>query len=684
MLNNTATRAAQHLRWSLHEGLPAKLLLAGLLLVAGSVPASGASWYRHANCSTACSDADHTCVDTASCVTAWAGCPAGTVQMSNYTAVDHDDCHTTGCSPGGCEEGWTETAKEACFDINSCRAHAGLCFKEVCCRVRTQLRCCPELPCTVEYADCDVPQQRFLNDSSRSELSRTRVAHTGSATFPFYSLQAVPAGASCDASRMWGRCTCDDGTNVPGCDPFNSSSWFEAGAGQDGGDAAVPLLPANLSLICVVLPPTGSPDPPPPAPLAPSDDAPPSPAPPSPAPPDVPPGGGRAAGSDSDDGSAGGSRRGGGGSGVGRHGGGLVALIVLGCVVLGAGTVALVLWCAGMVPDLHNLRIRNLTNYEPVFTGQSYTPGLGQQPPGGPGDIPWSRFCAALGEAYRHLRYGRRYRAEREAAAAAEERYRMLRYAPGSPLNVAGGPMLPPGAVAASSGGVGAIDGGGGGSAYVSLGLGEPPGPAGSPYSGGGGYGGGGVRAWSPIRPLPSPLGGGGLGGRHHDPEVFTLEDLGASYTGASGRAGGYGAGAGGGFGGSRVARLIAGMGAGTGGPGGGAGPALPVSSGAAAAGLELELGQVAAAGAATGRARVNQFTAGAGRGGVGAGTGAGGAEVIHTRTLPLGDEDDDEDGAYDDDSEDDEGLDAPLRLLPTPQTTGRDARPRPRHGAPL
>ncbi|EFJ53004.1 hypothetical protein VOLCADRAFT_115599 [Volvox carteri f. nagariensis] len=110
----------------------------------------------------------------------------------------------------------------------------------------------------------------------------------------------------------------------------------------------------------------------------------------------------------------------------------LVALIVIGCLLLAGCTTGIVLWCCGLLPDLHNLRIRNLTSYEPIFTGQPYTPNMGSHrrshamPPASTDDIPWNRFCAAVMEASRRLLYGRRYIEESASAAAAAERYRTL------------------------------------------------------------------------------------------------------------------------------------------------------------------------------------------------------------------------------------------------------------------
>eukprot|EP00198_Chlamydomonas_reinhardtii_P009649 XP_001698986.1 predicted protein [Chlamydomonas reinhardtii] len=297
----------------------AAIFLFAALLVAGPKRAAGASWFRHPNCTSPCSEADHTCTDANinSCRYAWGSCPNGTVQTALGSAVDMADClPPTDCTPGGCEEGWAEVAKTACIDVKKCLAHAGFCYSETCCRVKPQATCCPQLDCTVRYEDCDVAQQRVLNDTSRSDVGRTRIAHTGSAAFPFYS--APHAGRK------------DNGEQ-------------HAGGGSTAGHQA------------------------------------------------------------------------------------RVAVVVVACVLAAGGCVLGVSWCCGLLPDVRSLlRLRGAT-YEPMFTGQSYTPGLTSPPSAtAPADIPWNRFLAALQDLYGRVRYGRRYRLEGESAAAAAERYRRL------------------------------------------------------------------------------------------------------------------------------------------------------------------------------------------------------------------------------------------------------------------
>ncbi len=77
-------------------------------------------------------------------------------------------------------------------------------------------------------ADCDISQQAYLNDSSRSAITTTRIAHTGFTTFPFYAVTHVAEGLSCDSVRLWGRCKCDDGINIPGCDVSGPTASLES------------------------------------------------------------------------------------------------------------------------------------------------------------------------------------------------------------------------------------------------------------------------------------------------------------------------------------------------------------------------------------------------------------------------------------------------------------------------
>ncbi|KAG2491082.1 hypothetical protein HYH03_010527 [Edaphochlamys debaryana] len=461
----------------------ARALVALVVALALAQPASGASYYRDERCTGPCRPDDHLCVAGGNCTEAWDACPPGTLLTSNHTAVDELDCHQTGCTPGGCDAGWSETSKEVCFDASTCLKHAGVCFRETCCRIRPQMTCCELLPCKAEYDDCEVPTQRSLNDSSRSDISRTRIAHTGSAAFPFYSARHATPERSCEAARLWGHCTCSDGASLPGCNAFNSSTWAE---GEDAATAG--RLPAGLFLTCAPLPGT----PPPFATEAsPGSEANPSSSEeagqgPSPADP-----------SGSSNTTTHGGGQGGKRQGTSHHNGGVVAGIVIACIAAGAACVAAVSWCCGAVPDWRALRIRGMS-YEPVFTGQSYTPGLGA-PGQAPDDIPWARFCAAVGRLVNRLRG----RPEGGASPEAAERYRQL-MAIGKAPSFGGNRSAGVGgrSARASSGSGGGPVGGRQGSLGLSRGSSEPDGEDGEVD------------------------------------EVFTLEDLGPAGPVGSGRGG--------------------------------------------------------------------------------------------------------------------------------------------------
>ncbi len=223
-------------------------------------------------------------------------------------------------------------------------------------------------------------------------------------------------------------------------------------------------------------------------------------------------------------------------------------------------------------------------SYEPMFTGQSYTPGLGNLQQHQQQDTPWNRLCAAVGAAYDRT------------AARYPQLLRLRRLAPGGRRHSGSGS---------------------GGDKYRRLGS---MGPAGT--RGGGGAGGGGV-------------GSNVVGGDRDElsdelsDDVFTLHDLrNELQTASSGRPG--------------SAAVVVGAGEraqrGWGGWGqqpqqqqqqqqhygaGGGGMLVP----GAARGAELEMG------AAGGR-----------RAGAGRGLADGGGEVVHTRMFSL--EDDEEEGA--------------------------------------
>ncbi|KAG2423003.1 hypothetical protein HXX76_015601 [Chlamydomonas incerta] len=660
------------------------LVVLAALLSVGPKGAAGASWFRHPNCSSPCSEPDHLCVDTGNCHYAWGSCPEGTVQTSIASAVDTSDCRPpSDCTPGGCEEGWAEVAKTACIDVKKCLAHAGFCYSETCCRVKPQASCCPQLQCSVRYADCDVAQQRVLNDTSRSDVGRTRIAHTGSAAFPFYTSPHVPApgadggagGAAgggggaggCEAVRVWGRCFCNDGASVPGCDPFNSATWTTVA--DDNPDplmaAADPTrrLPPGLSQLCVVLPPDSPPPAAPPAsPGTPGED------------PDYEEGSGTGNGTRSRQNGQGKQHGQGGSSSAGRQA--TVAVVVVACVLAAGGCVLGVSWCCGLLPDVRSLmRLRGAGSYEPVFTGQSYTPGLqlAAAPSAmAPADIPWNRFLAALQVGTCTAGCGTGGGTGWRARAPPP---------PPSATAASSAPLAAPAAAAGGGargeGGGGTAGGGGGGAeAYHGAGL--------AAGGGGGGYGMGG----------PDGLGGGRLDDGDED-EVFTLEERPARGPPGYGRRSGP-------------------TGAGTGGRGAAGFVALPASA-------ELEMGQVApGTGAAGGYggwgggrgsaaaaaapppppahpqfhhhqpphqprgtgARYNQFGGGGGAAagvaaGVAAAAGVSPSDVIHTRPMRLDGSDHEgggRGGGGGGGSDDDDDLDAPITMpLTTPQTTGQD-----------
>ncbi len=99
-------------------------------------------------------------------------------------------------------------------------------------------------PCGLP-TDCLVPRQMSTTNASNSILNTTKLAHgTEGAPFPFYTRTEVPAGQSCASVRVWGSCSCDDGTLNPGCNASDSSSWMPL-------DKSAATLPAGLSLTCV-------------------------------------------------------------------------------------------------------------------------------------------------------------------------------------------------------------------------------------------------------------------------------------------------------------------------------------------------------------------------------------------------------------------------------------------------
>ena len=106
--------------------------------------ASGASYEPHHNCSTGC-DEQHNCVST-ECGDFWDACPEGHVKIKEYETFDPGACYNTKCELGGCDEAHVEVASKPCVSPN-----CGVCFEEKCCKKRTTLHCCRQVPCTVTY-----------------------------------------------------------------------------------------------------------------------------------------------------------------------------------------------------------------------------------------------------------------------------------------------------------------------------------------------------------------------------------------------------------------------------------------------------------------------------------------------------------------------------------------------------
>ncbi|GLI66010.1 hypothetical protein VaNZ11_009713 [Volvox africanus] len=582
----------------------------------------GATMHPHPNCDGPCDETNRMCRST-TCDKAWDSCMPGTVQNTSWMEANtnSNDCYWTECTPGGCPEGFEQIGKELCFDVKQCPQHVGVCNKEHCCPLEPRVECCKLLPCDVTYEGCQMPQHSFNTSTS------VFLPHGSTTMSSFYTAAAVfMGGGTCDDVRVWGSCQCDDGRIRPGCELSNSSTWYLQTPGNPSESSTAnpngTLLPPDLSITCVAVPAEES-------------------------------------------ATQGGSQQ--------RHRegmprGALVALIIIGCLLLAGCTAGVVLWCCGLLPDMHNLRIRSLTSYEPVFTGQSYTPSMGgssssrrRAPPSSSfyEDIPWTRFCAAVTEVSRRVLYGKRYIEESASAAAAAERYRTL--------NSLGRRRR----------------GGGGGGVVAAPGDEEEP-----------------ESTWPPGKVRPT-LGQVGLtvypshrGKVLNDDdlgvdEVFTLDDLGANsgdaIMTAAWRPMGHQL---------PVSRSATAAAAGTLPPffraisgtsvatvqspaGPFRGPSISSTTGtatatAAAAGLNVRSagGRTCSSTTATpsehSRQRLNQFGLSKDLGNDDDGkVYGGGHDVIHTRPLVLGDSGVEEDAVPPD-------VDAPLRWLPSPQVTGQ------------
>lgn len=336
------------------------LLLCYLFLVLASSARAG-TWLRPAACKEDC-DANHQCVSNI-CSEAWDSCEEGLVQTRSETITDSADCYDNGCGWGGCDKpGYVQVSSQHCVNLKvGC---LGMCQQETCCRLRAKVQCCQRLNCTEDLADCRIAQQKSLLNSSRSEVYYTTIASGGSATFPFYSSINVLYGNSCDAVRVWGSCSCVDGTPTPGCLFNDSSSWQTLDTDTSDSTPQPEPLPPRLSLTCVVLPPLPPPFPPP------------EPAGPWPSPEDAYGQGTlptpQPDGNDDDD-----SHHMSGGTIAG-----FVLVSVLGVALLAGGGTALIIRIrstaggAGGGAGPGSPPSTGPSSYQAVWTGQSYTPGL--------------------------------------------------------------------------------------------------------------------------------------------------------------------------------------------------------------------------------------------------------------------------------------------------------------------
>jgi len=273
----------------------------------------------------------------------------GVTPVDLLPGINTKECCTDACTHicgyGGCEDmtGMEQVGKaEPC--VNATAHCFYTCMRETCC----PSQCCTKLNCTQLPGECQVPQQKYLDpgDTDKSEIYYAGLSDSSIMPFPFFASLTVPPGSSCEAARAWGRCRCTDGVLEPGCDPLDSSTWLTLnGTGR---------LPANLSLTCTIA---------------------------SPQPGGGGGGGGSAAGSDSSQGQ---HRR--------RHHGlspGALAGIIVGSTV--GGLVLLGLAGYGGYLGIHTkkwMQSRVGASYQPVFTGQSYTPETEYRAAGGL----WSRI----------------------------------------------------------------------------------------------------------------------------------------------------------------------------------------------------------------------------------------------------------------------------------------------------
>ena len=312
--------------------------------------ASPASYHPQPTCVDSC-NADHSCTSLDSCVfnstsdaltrdlPLSARCPSGYNPASNQTMTpDRSNCHETGCDNGLCSSDELEVDASMCTGSPWHGCPTFVCKKRNCCGIIDTVKCCPLIPCHIEYGSCQVPHQSSSISSSSSVTNQT-IAHNSSSVFPFYLSSRLAAGRNCSSVRVFGQCRCNDGDLLPGCNESDSSSWESLEPDLTDGSL---MLPANLSLTCAssdFLPPSF------PLPHSPSPPSPTPPPSPHPSPPPV----------KKESNEMSGLR---------------IALIVISSTLLGLITISLSIWL-GFITFLRQ-RLQSLrlsASYEPVTSG---------------------------------------------------------------------------------------------------------------------------------------------------------------------------------------------------------------------------------------------------------------------------------------------------------------------------
>jgi hypothetical protein len=106
------------------------------------------------------------------------GCTAGKLRIlgparSNKMTIKRCKPYSPYSADSAALQPPAETGSEWCSNpLGKCI----LCKRETCCKLRPQLQCCQNLNCTVNLADCRVPQQRSLSNTSRSDITFTTLA----------------------------------------------------------------------------------------------------------------------------------------------------------------------------------------------------------------------------------------------------------------------------------------------------------------------------------------------------------------------------------------------------------------------------------------------------------------------------------------------------------------------------